>query len=496
MRKWLIGVGVLVGLALVLLLAVRNAGPWAALPTVDPIVRWNAEHADLVDNAAELYEQAFARMVKPDEDLHKRLEDFPMWREPLPPEIVAWIRANEPALELARQATQRERCWFKLERDAGNPLAGGPHLADMRMLAKLFAWRAALAGESRDWAAMADYYVSVNKLGRHLTDSPFIGSALMGVACASWVESGILRPFCWAELSPVERVDYSGRLTPVFVEWPGFAAAMAGEQDLTVWLVSTLPYSAAHRVLAPRERIAGEIVRSMQPLHQFAAASVEQHCDPESPLLAQIEAMKVELTQASPFNLPRRLAGMIYGGYPQVLRLRARLVATQRGQRTVLELFAYHDRTGRFPASLAELAIGTSMAAPTSSPRATATGAAGPGARLAPVDAPPFTIDPYTGQPFCYRLTDGGFILYSAAADRDDDGGRHDTRFAEPPIGKTVIGLSGDYVFWPIQHAEDPSKSTATSTAAPESAPAEPPTGDGPQDGTSSDAEELPLSGP
>ena len=87
----------------------------------------------------------------------------------------------------------------------------------------------------------------------------------------------------------------------------------------------------------------------------------------------------------------------------------------------MLRLFEHADTHGAFPLSLEDLE-GTSE------------------------------IDPFTGEPFIYRLTDDGFTLYSAGLDRDDDGGKHDGRFGEKRGG--VYGKApapdGDYVFWPL----------------------------------------------
>ena len=68
-----------------------------------------------------------------------------------------------------------------------------------------------------------------------------------------------------------------------------------------------------------------------------------------------------------------------------------------------------------------------------------------------PLD-PRDTIDPYTGKQFIYRTTGGGFTLYSAGIDRDDDGGAHHDRFGERGKNDSTGPLppDGDHVFWPI----------------------------------------------
>jgi hypothetical protein len=52
-------------------------------------------------------------------------------------------------------------------------------------------------------------------------------------------------------------------------------------------------------------------------------------------------------------------------------------------------------------------------------------------------------IDVFGGKPLVYKRIGDNFTLYSFAADFDDDGGKHDSKWAE--------NGDGDYVFWPVQ---------------------------------------------
>jgi hypothetical protein len=52
-------------------------------------------------------------------------------------------------------------------------------------------------------------------------------------------------------------------------------------------------------------------------------------------------------------------------------------------------------------------------------------------------------IDPFSGSPLVYKLSDNNFMLYSFAEDFKDDGGKHEPNWAE--------NGDGDYVFWPVQ---------------------------------------------
>jgi hypothetical protein len=54
--------------------------------------------------------------------------------------------------------------------------------------------------------------------------------------------------------------------------------------------------------------------------------------------------------------------------------------------------------------------------------------------------------DPFSGGALVYKLTGDNFILYSFAADFDDDGGKHSSDWAEKE--------GGDFVFWPVQQTK------------------------------------------
>jgi hypothetical protein len=52
-------------------------------------------------------------------------------------------------------------------------------------------------------------------------------------------------------------------------------------------------------------------------------------------------------------------------------------------------------------------------------------------------------MDPFSNGPLVYKPANDNFILYSVAQDFNDNGGKHDPKWAEK--------VNGDYVFWPVQ---------------------------------------------
>jgi hypothetical protein len=55
-------------------------------------------------------------------------------------------------------------------------------------------------------------------------------------------------------------------------------------------------------------------------------------------------------------------------------------------------------------------------------------------------------MDPFTGKPFTYRLTDGSYVLYSVGPDAKDDGGA--------PLDRGTN--EGDIVIWPVEGRAEP----------------------------------------
>jgi len=90
-----------------------------------------------------------------------------------------------------------------------------------------------------------------------------------------------------------------------------------------------------------------------------------------------------------------------------------KLETQRRGTQTLVEIFAYKARKGKFPPKLSNL----------NKQMLTAIG-----------------NDPMSGKPFVYQTTDDGFLLYSVSYDEKDDQGAH----------REDWGMDGDFVFWPL----------------------------------------------
>lgn len=405
-------------------LAIRS-GPTADVPTEDPIVTWNREHADLENNAAPLYQEAIEALTR--DDLRKILEQS-KWRrgDPLPPEAAEYVQANARTLELMEAATALPNCWFELDRDVNGSVVI-PHLSEMRNLAKLLRWKALQSAGQHDAAQFAQTVTNLDQLARHVTAAPSIIARLVGIACAALAQDLVREPLTWAALDAPARAAYFDRVAPCFEPLRAMEDALRSDLELFAWEASqTFGSNITGRLLAPRGRVYAELERVYAPHFELSHRPLWEQFDARSPLRQQLAAM--ENQTSTPWNMARLAAGMLPPSLVRSIEINARLRTEQLGNRLVFRLTEHRDTTGSLPDTLAAF----------------------------PDD---LKLDPFTGQPFLYRRTDDGFTLYSAGYDRDDDGGQHHNRFGERGEDLRTgaeIPDDGDYVFWPIPAPDKP----------------------------------------
>jgi len=108
-----------------------------------------------------------------------------------------------------------------------------------------------------------------------------------------------------------------------------------------------------------------------------------------------------------------------------------KLETLRRGTQTMVEIFAYKAKKGKWPPKLSNL--NKQM-------------------RVAIGD------DPMSGKPFGYQTIDDGFMVYSVSYDEKDDGGAH----------REDWGMDGDYVLWPLPESSKTVVAAKIKGAAPE----------------------------
>lgn len=385
-------------------------GPTGPVPA-NPQATLNAAHADLDENAADLYAAAHAALVGDERAVQKALGEHES-NTPLPEIVHEYVAQNAEALEFIRQAALVKDCWFTLA--LNDPIGTQDYLGDLRSLARLVSLAGDVAAEDHDWSAVAESVCLGSTLARHVDQNPMLLSRLVALACQSLAIDDMLEPLNWDDFPATERYAYMERVLPTLEPLRPMTEVMRQERDDSVWLYSaaTSTVPAPVRFLLPAKRYAGEIDLAMKPYFELLELPVYEQTDPGHTLRQQIETLE---NQTPTMFSVRSFVRTLVASYSRAIELHNRLTAEQRGTRTVLELFRIHVSTGEFPATLD-----------------TVTGE--------------FTVDPYSGQPFVYRPAGDSFTLYSLGLDRDDDGGIHAERFGE----QFDADPDGDHVFWPI----------------------------------------------
>jgi hypothetical protein len=223
-----------------------------------------------------------------------------------------------------------------------------------------------------------------------------------------------------------------------------------------------------HRLEDPAKWVVGEIAFSLD-MTQYLFGPVKEGREPalnperveqfnklfsmpedllKTPTPEDIASTSAERTASNFLEYYREFAEMVHRGYPEVTasdleemteshfndsivsqallpslsrvhQLTTRHEASRRATQLTYAIHLHKAQTGQWPASLDDLP-----------PRYTQTA----------------RTDPFSGQDFLYRLTDDGFLLYSASENSQDDGGAHHSCWGDK---KRDEDEEDDYVFWP-----------------------------------------------
>jgi len=441
LKKVATWIGACAALALLTWHAWQFVGPYSEGPAEEPLAAHNRAVAQLEQNAAPLYIEAYDSVLPlapPDDPEHEwnrwwyAASCVPHHEEsPLVPEIIDWIDANERCVVLVREAAQLANCGFTLryEEDSGLFYADEGDEDRAYRVGRFLLLRARLAVEREDLERLTESLLLLNRLTRHLCQHP---ADLLQYSAATtllrWAGELALSPVEWTKLDRAALASYARETGPLFAPCPGLPEALIAERNEMFWAVTaglgqeTVDYLALKIPLSwflSPQRVFGEYDRVFNVAVTVTRQPVSQWGRPANPHWDSLLRLEAEFGDMgfveSAFNLPKWFARLITPSYLRVLCHHLAGVTQHQGNHAVLKVFAFRAQHGGLPRSLDEL----------------------------PNGAP---IDPTTGELFAYRLTETGFILYSFGPDRDDDGGRHDIscwRWFDEPV-------DGDYVFWPL----------------------------------------------
>ena len=378
------------------------------------------------ENAAEVYEEAFRRMVDPHEEKAELLPviglaELPPPGEPLPPEMknvaAEHLCRNEDALNLLEKAAALEQCRYRVDLSRG--LATFiPHLPDVQEAAVLLQLASIVYADDGNSTGAVRCLRSLLGLAQSLRNEPTIISQLIRIVCKRMSIDALKRVLLAAELTDVQLAalarGYAEAEDPrsmtrglvgercMFVDVANMrqkdvaafmAGYMSGEDSHSLALVCFIWKAAGLRDL--------DAAKGLDLLGEAVAASQE-------PLPARIKAAQaVEYRVAALLEHKwlHPVSRTLMPAVGRAMEADARTIAKLRAARTALAVERYRIAKGILPDELAELVPSYLESTPE---------------------------DPFDGNPIRYKKLPRGYVVYSIGTDGKDDGGVEDGDDGEP----------------------------------------------------------------
>jgi hypothetical protein len=367
------------------------------------------------ENAAEHY-------LRGANALHE-LKAEPLWREQFEHAVQhGWgqeLTALDATLDRAATALAHYRAGAALDRCqlpyAKSPMLAGmllPSLSKARMAARL------LAAEARRYEAKGEYdeavgnYFVILRLGKHYGNGRTLVDHLVGTAC---VQVGLNAAFggLYRHAYPTKKVrEFLGKLDKERAGLPDYVHALRSERAFGLGTVDDLMrvgpgglglfrgvpagltgsesplQQRLLRILLPDRTVKKDMGRFYDK-HIAAAAKPYHEAPPGQDFLEETK----------PWNLA---AHMLLPTLSRSRNVSVRCRALYDALRLALAIKLYQAETGVYPDKLQWLVDDKVVEA--------------------------LPVDPFSGEPFRYRVKDGQFVLYSVGANRKDDGGKVETR--------------------------------------------------------------------
>jgi len=341
------------------------------------------------------------------------------------PEIIAWLEANQGALQQFRDATQYEHRGFPMHSKGGDLIGIMlPHLGQMRNLAKatvMEARRAELEGRPED--AM-DRYLDTFVSGAQVSSGPTIIESLVGNAIQAHSAGALLDSFA----GPVaDQIDYGQLAERIEDSYPTLRPAAESFQGERAFMMDVLqrmytfdPETKTYFVgqkgieyynsfeFSEGGRPDASFVDELNAIG-FAGAleQVNGHYDAmteafQSPYQQGAQMMRaLDESVASGEGSRNPLMQAMMPALSRYYALHTRAKTNRRATVLTANIMAYRQQHGSYPDSLD--AFGDRE----------------------------FVVDPFTDQRFVYRRDGDSFVLYSLSENGVDDGGVHDGRVRE-----------------------------------------------------------------
>lgn len=365
------------------------------------------------ENAADLFLDAFSNYFNAEDwqdlpgggnaDLPKRGEAL---SDDMKAAVEKYLKANAEALKLLHQAADMKDCRFPIDLRAGIGTLL-PHLAQIRLGAKMLRLEAILRAENGETDAAVDSIVSILGAASALRQEPILISELLRIACIA-IAFDALNYMLNRATPSAEQI---ARLEKAFLaaEAPGtMFRALVGER--CQW------FNELDRLLT-----AGALGRGLNiigwkksnqlfylDMMQGFVEALEQTYPERLKSAAKMEMAidKLEdsgVIQRYFYALPASLLVVL----ERAVISHARMVASVRAARVALRVERYRAANGVLPETLA---------------------------------GDDFLADPFDGAPLRYKrhANSKGYVVYSIGDDGQDDGGEMDTRKRFKDVGLQI----------------------------------------------------------
>jgi hypothetical protein len=361
-----------------------------------------------MDNAAPVYESAFAAYVAPAADVNlpwvgqkaTTVARGAALSEPMAKAVADYLAANEKCLALLHDAADIENCRYDYDYHQGCP-----HLSKLRscvLLLKLAIFHHAGKGDAD---AVATCVKDALRAGDSMQKEPTLISYLIHTACTGVAITGLEHALNLTTFSDSQLRDLDDALVITGTR-TDLAHALITERCAAIDMIqnpSLMGMGGPGPGTTPL-KLPGIRSRGIIDMLDYMGASIEA-----ATLEPQAREKRFRQLEAD-VNRLSWLHFMVKQLAPATLRI-SQLDSRGRAHldlaRTALAIERYRLATGSIPGQLAD---------------------------LVPKYLEQIPIDPFDGQPIRYRRTEPGYLLYSVTDDGKDNGGkeRDDVAKGEP----------------------------------------------------------------
>ncbi|MBI4578344.1 MAG: hypothetical protein HY718_01485 [Planctomycetes bacterium] len=389
--------------------------------------------ANVKENAADVYGQAFAKMKPLEGDWGDTL-DGP-WSDNK--SVSGWLAANREGLALYRKASAMHECFFQIDDPTPQGDVRMDHLLVEVLLPSLQSHRDATKGliaegyqawARGDFKTLPTNAIVVLRAAHHLDTGPSLMHRLAATASYA-LAYGTLR-------DSLALADDPSTLAARILAELKTADPPRSPTNQAYFMERIIVWDLCQRLFVPRGLLGGwtlhkpilNLIASLDNLTPAQLQTVAQagpgpvldftnlYFDAIDEWVAKpyhLAAAETDHLDRMPKTNPNPLVQVLIGSLLRSRTLDERATASRRATRLVAHILVYHGRTSTYPTSLDDLKT----------------------AELKEIRA-----DPFSGRDFVYRKQGTSFVLYSAAENLKDDTGHHDESWKD-----------GDFVFWPVQ---------------------------------------------